>query len=95
MTFVELKRKTENQKIEKIFEHSLLGEAKRLEARKAVLLKNSVNKKTLKQLYVRYTFDSKAHFSLVKYLDFQLFPQYINPVASNALLNSNIESALK
>ncbi len=50
MTFVQLKRKRENQEIEAIFERSAPGETKRLQAKRAELLKDSINKENLEYL---------------------------------------------
>ena len=48
MTSVQLRRKGENQDIKAILERSSPGEAKRLQAERAELLKDSINKETLK-----------------------------------------------
>lgn len=82
---MQLKRKTENQEIETMFERVAPGEAKRLEARKMELFKNSINKEMLEYLYVRYTVNANAPFSHVEHPDFRTMLQYINP-ATNSLL---------
>lgn len=51
MNSVQLKRKRENQEIETILERSAPGGAKRLEAKRAELLKDSINKETLEYLF--------------------------------------------
>ncbi len=89
MTSVQLKRKRENQEIEAILERSTPGEAKRLQAKRAELLKDSINMETLEYLYIRYTVNAKAPFSQVEHPDVQVFFQYINPAANNALPNSH------
>ncbi len=84
-----MKRKREKQKIEAILERSTLGEAKRLQANRAELLKDSINKETLEYLYIRYTVNANAYFSQVEHPDFRVLLQYINPAANNALPNSH------
>lgn len=84
-----LKRKRENQEIETIFERVAPGEAKRLEAKKMELLKDSINKEMLEYLYVRYTVNANASFFQVEHLDFRTMLQYINPVANSLLPNSH------
>ncbi len=63
MTSVQLKRKRENQKIETILERSSPWETKRLQAKRAELLKDSINKETLEYLYILYTVNANAPFS--------------------------------
>lgn len=85
---MQLKRKRENQEIETMFERVAPGEAKRLEARKMELLKNSINKETLEYLYVRYTVNANAPFSHVEHPDFRTMLQYINLQYINPATNS-------
>ncbi len=89
MTSVQLKKKRENQKIEAILERSAPGEAKRLQAKRAELLKDSINRETLEYLYIHYTVNANAPFSQVEHPDFRVLFQYINPAANNAFLNSH------
>ncbi len=70
MTSVQLKRKRKNQEIEAILECSSTREAKRLQAKRAELLKDSINKETLDYLYIRYTVNANALFSQVEHPDF-------------------------
>ncbi len=69
MTSVQLWRK-KNQEIEKIFERSALEEAKCLEANRAELLKDFINKDILGYFYVFYTVNANALFSQVEHPDF-------------------------
>ncbi len=89
MTSVQLKKKRKNQQIEAILERSAPGEAKRLQAKRAELLKDSINKKTLDYLYIRYTVNANALFSHVEHPDFRVLLRNINPAANNALPNSH------
>ncbi len=89
MTSVQLKRKSENQKIEAILERSAPGKAKCLQAKRAQVLKDSINKETLEYLYIRYKVNANAPFIQVEHPDFLLLLQYINPAANNALPNSH------
>ena len=63
MTSVQLKKKRENQEIKAILERSAPGEAKRLQAKRAELLKDFINRKTLEYLYIHYTVNANAPFS--------------------------------
>ncbi len=62
MTSVQLKGKRKNQEIEAILERSAPGEAKRLQAKKTELLKDSISKETLEYLYIRYTVNANTPF---------------------------------
>lgn len=90
MTSVQLKRKKENQGIIKIFECSASRETKRLKAKKAELLKDFIDKKTLQYFYVCYTTNTNALFLQVNHLDFRVLFPYINSTETNALFNSHI-----
>ncbi len=52
-------------------------------------MKDSINKETLKYLYIRYTINANAPFSQVEHPDFRVHLRYINPAANNALTNSH------
>ncbi len=71
-----------------MLERSAHGEAKRLQAKRAELLKDSINKETLEYLYIRNTVNANAPFFQVEHLDFRVLFQYINPAANKALPNS-------
>ncbi len=72
-----------------MFERSSPGQAKRLQAKRDELLKDSINKEILEYLYICYTVNVNAPFFLVEHLDFRVLLQYINPAANNALPNSH------
>ncbi len=46
------------------------GEAKRLQAKRAELFKDSINKETLDYVYICYMVNANAHFSQVEHPDF-------------------------
>ncbi len=70
MTSVQLKGQRKNQEIEAILERSAPGEATRLQAKRAELLKDFINKETLEYLYIRYTVNANAPFSQIEHPDF-------------------------
>ena len=75
MTSVPLRRKRENEEIEAMFERSSPGQAKRLQAKRDELLKDSINKEILEYLYICYTVNVNAPFFLVEHLDFRVLLQ--------------------
>ena len=54
--------------------------------KRAELFKDSINKKTLEYLYIRYTTNINAPFSQVEDPDFRTMIKYINPAANNLLI---------
>lgn len=85
---IQLRGKKENQEIDVVMERSASKEAKRSEAKREELLKNSVDKDTLEYLYVRYTINASVPFSQVDHPDFRILLEYINPAANTALPTS-------
>ncbi len=75
MISVHLKRKRQNQGIEAILERSSPGAAKYLQAKRAEILKDSINKESFEYLYIRYTVNANAIFSQVEHPDFQVLLQ--------------------
>ena len=89
LTTLQLKRKRENQEIDVVMERYAPNEVKRWKAKRAELLKDSINKDTLEYLYVRYTLNANTPFSQVEHPDFRILLEYINPAANTALPNSH------
>lgn len=89
------KKKEKNQETEKIFQCSLVGKTKRLEAKKVELLKDLINKEILKYFYVGYTVNGSAVVSQVEHLNFWVLFQYINLAANKAFSTLIIQSGLE
>lgn len=89
MTALQLKRRRENQEIAAVLWRLAPSEGKRLEVKRAELLKIFIDKETLEYLNICYTVNANVSFSQVKHPDFQIILQYINPAANNVLFSSH------